>query len=86
MAVGTKKPDLVLLDLTLPGFSGREILGKLRAIDPDAKVMMTITDIKESAKEEFMVEGALGFLYKPFGSESVKDSVDSTLQDSSAGN
>jgi CheY-like chemotaxis protein len=32
--------DLVLLDLSMPGMSGREVLGYLRTIDPEVKVVV----------------------------------------------
>src|SRR5262249_44730470 len=35
------KIDVVLLDLTLPGLSGREVLKELRRIRPDVKVILT---------------------------------------------
>jgi PAS domain S-box-containing protein len=33
--------DIVLLDMTLPGISGQEVLGELRRIQPDVKVIIT---------------------------------------------
>jgi PAS domain S-box-containing protein len=36
-----QKIDIVVLDLTLPGISGRELLGELRRIQPDLKVIVT---------------------------------------------
>ena len=33
--------DVVLLDMTLPGMSGQEVLGEMRRIQPDVKVIVT---------------------------------------------
>ena len=58
--------DLVLLDLTLPGISGREVLSELRRIQPDVKVILT------SAYSQQMATTSLGgqqpklFLRKPY--------------------
>ena len=58
--------DLVLLDLTLPGISGREVLTELRRIQPDVKVILT------SAYSQQMATTSLGgqqprlFLRKPY--------------------
>ena len=36
-----QKIDLVLLDLTLPGVSGREVLVEVRKLKPDARILLT---------------------------------------------
>jgi two-component system, cell cycle sensor histidine kinase and response regulator CckA len=41
--------DVVLLDLTLPGLSGREVLEELRRIQPDIKVILTTAYSQDSA-------------------------------------
>ena len=61
-----EKPDLVLVDLKMPGKSGMEVLEELRTIDPDCvAVVITGYSTIESAVEA-MKRGAYDFLPKPF--------------------
>ena len=60
------QPDLVLVDLKMPGISGMELLGKIREIDPNiVSVVITGYATIESAVEA-MKRSAYDFLPKPF--------------------
>jgi len=57
-------PDVILLDIGLPGMSGLEAISKLKIRLPDTKiVMLTIKDDKESIFQAFS-NGASGYLSK----------------------
>jgi DNA-binding response OmpR family regulator len=56
------KPDLVLLDLMLPGLSGEEIIGKIKSIP--IIVVSAKTDIDEKA--QLLIDGASDYITKPF--------------------
>ncbi len=61
-----KKPDLVLIDLKMPGINGLEVLEKTREIDPNIiAVVITGYATVESAVEAMKI-GAYDFLPKPF--------------------
>ncbi len=61
-----KKPDLVLIDLKMPGINGLELLEKTREIDPNIiAVVITGYATVESAVEAMKI-GAYDFLPKPF--------------------
>jgi len=60
------KPDLVLIDLKMPGVNGMEVLEKTKEIDPNIiTVVITGYATVESAVEA-MKKGAYDFLPKPF--------------------
>jgi signal transduction histidine kinase len=64
--VGAVRPDLVLVDLKMPGISGMELLEKIREIDPSIiSVVITGYATIESAVEA-MKRNAYDFLPKPF--------------------
>ena len=68
-AVNTFKevhPDLVLLDLIMPGMSGMETLEQILAIDPDATVVIISSLGTESAVHDCLATSAKSFLKKPF--------------------
>ena len=61
------QPDLVLLDMMLPGKSGRELLAEMRAandLKPIPVVIMTGT-VEADAADEFRKLHVQGFLTKP---------------------
>jgi two-component system chemotaxis response regulator CheY len=60
------RPDIVLLDLIMPGQSGMETLEQLLAIDPDATVVIISSLGTESAVHDCLATGAKSFLQKPF--------------------
>ncbi len=60
------KPDIVLLDLIMPGQSGVETLSRILAIDPDAFVVIVSSLGTEEAVHECLTTGARSFLQKPF--------------------
>jgi len=63
------QPDLVFVDLKMPGISGFEVLEKVRAMDPTI-VMVVITGFATiSSAVDAMKKGAYDFLPKPFTPE-----------------
>jgi signal transduction histidine kinase len=66
------KPDMVLIDLKMPGIGGMEVLEGLREIDPTIiAVVITGYGTVESAVEA-MKRGAYDFLQKPFVPEELR--------------
>lgn len=57
-------PDLVLLDITMPNMDGRRCLKELKAINPQAKVIMLSAVSGEETIEECRKLGALAFVSK----------------------
>lgn len=60
------RPDIVLLDLIMPGQSGVETLAQILEIDADACVVMISSLGTEDAVHECLSTGATSFLQKPF--------------------
>ena len=62
-------PNLVLLDVKLPGMDGMDILQKLKAIDRDLIVIMLTAYGNVKGAVEAMKFGAFDYITKPFHSE-----------------
>lgn len=62
LLVQAQRPDLVLLDLMMPGLSGQEVLPKLSGIP--VIVLSARCDIQD--KVQLLLEGAADYLTKPF--------------------
>jgi PAS domain S-box-containing protein len=58
--------DLVILDLSMPGMSGEEILPELRKIRPDVKVLISSGYGDSNAMTVFQGQQVSGFLQKPY--------------------
>ena len=56
------RPDLILLDLMLPGLSGEEVLAKISHIP----VMVVSAKVDVSDKVNLLLQGACDYLTKPF--------------------
>jgi two-component system, chemotaxis family, chemotaxis protein CheY len=70
-----EKPDVVMLDLVMKGMYGLEVLGKLREMDPDARVVVLSADIQTSSRDLVQAAGAAGFLSKPADPRQMLDMV-----------
>lgn len=57
-------PDLVLLDLTMPGMSGLEVLAGVRRLAPEAKVLILTMHDDESYLRQALRLGAAGYVLK----------------------
>jgi DNA-binding NtrC family response regulator len=58
--------SVVILDLTMPVMSGEETLRKLRAIDPQVKVILSSGFNEADATKHFAGKNLAGFLQKPY--------------------
>lgn len=69
-----KKPDIIFLDLNMPGMNGWQCLAKLKNDDnfKDIPVIMYSTSSHQRDKELAIDLGALGFITKPFDYKIVK--------------
>ncbi|MCW2797966.1 response regulator transcription factor [Nocardioides sp.] len=59
-------PDLVVLDLLMPGVDGRSVLAALQASRPEVRVLVLSADADVGARVEVLEAGAVDFLAKPF--------------------
>ena len=73
------RPDLVLLDMTMRGMQGLDVLGKLRELDPQARVIVATADIQRSTRELVEEAGGSGFVSKPFEEQRVLAAVNAVL-------
>lgn len=58
--------DIVILDMIMPRMGGKEAFEKLRAINPDVKVLLSSGYSLDDAARAILQDGARGFIQKPF--------------------
>jgi CheY-like chemotaxis protein len=61
-----QRPDVVFLDVNMPGPSGLEVLKQLRQADPTLPVVMVTVDTEMATVQECLRQGAFGYVPKPF--------------------
>ncbi len=59
------KPDITFLDLTMPIMDGPEALEKMKAHDPDARIVIMSADTQQSTIDKVLALGAIAKLKKP---------------------
>jgi len=68
-------PDVVVMDLAMPGMGGLEALRRIRARDPHAKVLTLSAHDAPMHARRALQEGALGFLSKRSAPEALLEAV-----------
>lgn len=78
-AYAVHAPDLVLLDLTMEDMGGLEVLGRVREMDPGARVIVVSADIQRSTGRDVADAGAFRFLAKPAEPAELVEAVQAAL-------
>lgn len=73
------KPDLVIMDITMPEMDGMEALKEIRALDPNAVVVMCSAMGQKKMVEKSMQSGAKDFIFKPFQDDGVLEVIKKVL-------
>jgi two-component system nitrogen regulation response regulator NtrX len=77
-----ERPDLVLLDIKMPGMDGMEVLRKLHALDETLPVVMISGHGTTATAVDAIRSGAIDFLDKPLSSERVIVTLSNALTQS----
>lgn len=80
--IQTLKPDLILLDMMMPGMSGREVCEKIRQ-DPKTKglkiAFLTVAKFSETGKGTLTKMNVLDYITKPFENDDLVSRVKKLL-------
>lgn len=80
LSLKDERPDLILLDLMLPGLSGEELLPKLRGIP----VIVVSAKVAVRDKVELLLGGAADYITKPFDTAELSARVAVRLREGAA--
>ena len=75
----TEKPDLVIMDITMPNMDGIQSLQAIKAHDPNAMVVMCSAMGQEAMVVDAIRFGALDFIVKPFKPDRILKTVKKIL-------
>ncbi|SHF36720.1 response regulator [Desulforamulus putei] len=73
------KPDLVTMDITMPEMDGIQGVKAIRAVDPNANIIMCSAMGQQSMVMEAIQAGAKDFIVKPFQQDRILQAVERVL-------
>ncbi|WP_374351972.1 response regulator [Chitinimonas sp.] len=76
-----KKPDLVILDINLPGTSGLDVLASLKKLEKPPLVIMITSEATAERVSAALKLGSNGFVVKPFTSAKLLTAVKLALKE-----
>jgi two-component system, OmpR family, KDP operon response regulator KdpE len=82
--IRTERPDLILLDVNMPGISGLETCAEIRTSSDVPIIMLTVRN-SERDKVEALDAGADDYVVKPFGVQELMARIRAALRRSSPG-
>ncbi|ADE57632.1 MULTISPECIES: response regulator [Aminobacterium] len=72
-------PDIVTMDISMPKMDGIDALRAIRALDPEAKIIMVSAMGQQPMVREAIKAGALDFIVKPFQPDRVVEALSRAL-------
>ncbi|AEG15325.1 response regulator receiver protein [Desulfofundulus kuznetsovii DSM 6115] len=73
------KPDLVTMDITMPEMDGIEAVKAIRAIDPNASIIMVSAMGQQAMVMDAIQAGARDFIVKPFQQDRLLQAIERVL-------
>jgi two-component system chemotaxis response regulator CheY len=73
-------PDIVLLDIELPGMDGHQLAMLVQRLDPQSYVVMVTGNNKLDDVERARSNAAKGFIVKPYNKQKISDAVQKFMQ------
>jgi CheY-like chemotaxis protein len=79
-ALRTTKPDLVLLDISIPGKGGMQVLKEMKAEFPEIPVVMCSALRLDTKVDQATELGAQGYVVKPINSAELLSTLEEVFQ------
>lgn len=73
------KPDLILMDIGLPGLNGIEAARRIRELLPDSKILFITQESSTEIIQEAILLGASGYVFKSLASADLLTAVQAVL-------
>jgi DNA-binding NarL/FixJ family response regulator len=74
-AIASLRPDIVILDISLPGPDGIELLKTIRSIEPDLPILVLSMHAESVYAERALRAGANGYIMKQEATDNVLDAL-----------
>jgi DNA-binding NtrC family response regulator len=77
--VRAQRPQIVIVDLVMPGLGGMQVLEKIVEMDPGTDVFMLTGNYSTESAVEAIKKGARDYLAKPIGVETLRQKIEQIL-------
>jgi len=74
------QPDLILLDIGLPGLNGIEVARQIRKLSPESKIVFVSQESSADVIEEALNSGGLGYVVKAHAATELLAAVKAVCQ------
>lgn len=64
-AAGTLRPDVIVLDISMPGMTGFEVAARLSKLQPAASIVFLTVHADEEVVQAAQASGGIGYVIKP---------------------
>src|SRR5579864_2132901 len=78
--VHTRRPQIVLTDLIMPGMNGMEVLDRVMAFDPATEVILMTAHYSTESAVEAIKKGASDYLNKPVSISALREKIGALLE------
>ncbi len=69
-------PEIITLDLLMPGLSGEETLAHLKKVLPETKILVLTADVQTLTQKAVLKAGADAFLGKPYEQSAILKAIE----------
>ncbi|MCB1957411.1 MAG: response regulator [Rhodocyclaceae bacterium] len=69
------RPDVITMDITMPGMDGIECIRQIRRLNPTVRILVVSALADKATAIQALKEGAQGFVCKPFTEESLNEAI-----------
>lgn len=74
-----KSPDLILLDIGLPGLNGMEVARRVRRLAPSTRILFLTQESSSDVVREALGIGALGYVHKSHAQTELLPAIEAVL-------
>lgn len=78
----SRRPDLLLVDVVMPGMSGPMLVDHLCRIDPDLKVLFMSGYDDRQVVQRYVVDKGFRLISKPFTVKNLRSAMEAIIKDS----
>jgi DNA-binding NarL/FixJ family response regulator len=74
------QPDLIVLDIGLPGLHGIEAARRIRKLSPNSKILFVSQESSADVVQEALAAGGLGYVFKAYAQRELLVALEAALQ------